>query len=82
MRNAMAAGDSVDGVAVQALVGKWESLLEEFSGADPDVRDRMEQALHADPSLQRRWALDASLLEFVQRARNVWHSAGAAHGRA
>ncbi|HKS57888.1 MAG TPA: MerR family transcriptional regulator [Steroidobacteraceae bacterium] len=82
MRSAMAAGDGVDGCAVQALVGEWESLLEEFSGGDAAVRDRMEQALHADTLLQRRWALDASLLEFVQRARNVWHSAGAAHGRA
>jgi hypothetical protein len=29
------------------------------------------QALHADALLQRRWALDSSLMEFVQRARNV-----------
>jgi DNA-binding transcriptional MerR regulator len=82
MRNAMAAGDGVDGVTVQALVSEWEALLDEFSGSDPAVKDRMQQALHADAILQRRWALDASLLEFVQRARNVWHSAGAIHGRA
>jgi hypothetical protein len=42
----------------------------------------MQQALHADAVLQRRWALDASLLEFVQRARNVARSGGAIHGRA
>jgi DNA-binding transcriptional MerR regulator len=82
MRNAMAAGDGVDGVAVQALVGEWESLLDEFSGGDAAVKERMQQALHADVRLAQRWALDASLLEFVQRARNVWHDAGAVHGRA
>ena len=59
-----------------------ESLLDEFSGGDASVKDRMQQALLADIVLQRRWALDASLLEFVQRARNVGHNAGATHGRA
>jgi DNA-binding transcriptional MerR regulator len=82
MRNAMAAGDGVDDVAVQALVAEWESLLDEFSGGDAAVKDRMEQALHADAVLQRRWALDASLLEFAQRARNARRNAGAVHGRA
>jgi hypothetical protein len=51
-------------------------LLDEFSGGDREVKERMQQALHADVALARRWALDASLLEFVQRARN----AGAVHG--
>jgi DNA-binding transcriptional MerR regulator len=78
MRNAIAGGDGVDAVTVQTLVGEWESLLDEFSGGDRAVKDRMQQALHADVVLQRRWALDASLLEYVQRARN----AGAIHGRA
>jgi hypothetical protein len=78
----MAAGDGVDNVGVQALVGEMESLLDEFSGGDSSVKDRMQQALHADATLQRRWALDPSLLEFVQRARNVWHNAEAVHGRA
>jgi DNA-binding transcriptional MerR regulator len=81
MRNAMAAGDGVDGVAVHTLVGEWESLLDEFSGGEAAVKDRMQQALLADVTLARRWALDASLLEFVQRARNVWRNAGAIHGR-
>jgi hypothetical protein len=31
----------------------------------------MQEALHADVRLQRRWALDPSLMEFVQRARNA-----------
>lgn len=82
MRNAMAAGDGTHAVTVQALVGQWESLLDEFSGSDATVKERIQQALHADPLLARRWALDSSLLEFVQRARNVWHNAGTLHGRA
>jgi DNA-binding transcriptional MerR regulator len=82
IRSAMAAGDGVDNLAVQTLVGEMESLLDEFSGGDSSVKDRMQQALHADATLQRRWALDPSLLEFVQRARNVWHHAGTVHGRA
>jgi len=82
MRSAMAAGDGVDALSVQTLVGEWESLLDEFSGGDAGVKDRMHQALLADVALQRRWALDASLLEFVQRARNVVRPAGALHGRA
>jgi hypothetical protein len=56
-------------------------LLDEFSGGDTSVKDRMQQALHADLVLQRRWALDASLLEFVQRARNVGRNGSAIHGR-
>jgi hypothetical protein len=80
MRNAMAAGEGVDGVGVQSLVTDWESLLDEFSGGDAAVKDRMQQALHADPRLQRRWALDPSLMEFVQRARNVQCNGRAVHG--
>ena len=82
MRSAMAASEGVDGVAVQSLVAEWESLLDEFSGGDAAVKDRMQQALHADPRLQRRWALDASLMEFVQRARNVQCNGSAIRGRA
>jgi hypothetical protein len=82
MRSAMSAGEGVDGIGVQALVVEWESLLDEFSGGDAAVKDRMQQALHADVQLQRRWALDASLLEFVQRARKIGRNGSAAHGRA
>ena len=82
MRNAMAAGESVDGIGVQTLIAEWEALLDEFSGGDAAVKERMQQALHADLQLQRRWALDASLLEFVQRARNLARNGSAVHGRA
>jgi hypothetical protein len=74
MRSAMAAGEGVDNVDVQALVSEMESLLDEFSAGDVGVKDRIQQALHADARLQRRWALDPSLLEYMQRARNVRHS--------
>ena len=82
LRSAMAAGEGVDGVGVQSLVAAWESLLDEFSSNDAAIKDRMHQALHADVVLQRRWALDPSLMEFVQRARNVGLGAKATHGRA
>ena len=82
MRNAMASGEGVDGIGVQALMGEWESLLNEFSRGDAALKDRMQQALHADVQLQKRWALDASLLEFVQRARNVGRNGSSMHGRA
>jgi DNA-binding transcriptional MerR regulator len=82
LRSAMAGGEGVDGVVVQSLVNEWESLLDEFAGGDTAIKDRMQQALHADPRLQRRWGLDASLLEFVQRARNLHRSGSAIHGRA
>jgi hypothetical protein len=82
LRSAMAAGEGVDSVAVQSLIAEWESLLDEFSGGDVAIKDRMHQALHADALLQRRWALDPSLMEFVQRARNVGRSGTAMHGRA
>jgi len=82
LRTAMAEGVGVDGVGVQSLVAEWESLLDEFSGSDAAIKDRMHQALHADALLQRRWALDPSLMEFVQRARNVGCSGKAMHGRA
>src|SRR6185436_14674937 len=39
IRSAMAAGDGVDTVGVQALVGEMESLLDEFSGGDVSVKD-------------------------------------------
>ena len=81
MRGAMAAGEGVDSIGVQSLLAEWESLLDEFSAGDAAVKDRMHQALHSDVPLQRRWALDPSLMEFVQRARNVRRN-GALHGRA
>jgi hypothetical protein len=67
---------------VQSLVVEWEALLDEFSGGDAAIKDRMHQALHADALLQRRWALDSSLMEFIQRARNVDRNRSAIHGRA
>jgi DNA-binding transcriptional MerR regulator len=82
LRNAMAGGEGVDSVVVQSLVAEWESLLDAFAGGDTAIKDRMQEALHADLRLQRRWALDASLLEFVQRARNLRRSGSAIHGRA
>jgi MerR family transcriptional regulator, thiopeptide resistance regulator len=82
LRSAMAGGEGVEGVVVQSLVNEWESLLDEFAGGDTAIKDRMQEALHADLRLQRRWALDASLLEFVQRARNLRRSGSAIHGRA
>jgi DNA-binding transcriptional MerR regulator len=82
LRSAMAAGEGVDGIGVQSLVAEWEALLDEFSGGDAAIKDRMHQALHADALLQRRWALDASLMEFVQRARNVGRNGSGIHGRA
>ena len=66
----------------ESLVVEWEALLDEFSGGDAAIKDRMHLALHADALLQRRWALDASLMEFVQRARNVGRNGSAIHGRA
>jgi DNA-binding transcriptional MerR regulator len=82
LRSAMAAGESVDSVGVQSLVLAWEALLDEFSGGDAAIKDRMHQALHADTLLQRRWALDSSLMEFVQRARNVGRDGSTVHARA
>jgi hypothetical protein len=82
LRSAMAAGESVDSVGVQSLVLGWEALLDEFSGGDAAIKDRMHQALHADTLLQRRWALDSSLMEFVQRARNVGRDGSTVHARA
>jgi DNA-binding transcriptional MerR regulator len=82
LRSAMAAGEGVDSVGVQSLVVEWEALLDEFAGGDAAIKDRMHQALHADALLQRRWALDSSLLEFVQRARNVGSNGSTLHGRA
>jgi hypothetical protein len=80
LRSAMAAGESVDSGGVQSLVLEWETLLDEFSDGDAAIKDRMHQALHADALLQRRWALDSSLLEFVQRARNVNRTGRVTHG--
>jgi len=82
LRSAMAAGESVDSIGVQSLVFEWEALLDEFADGDAAIKDRMQRALHADALLQRRWALDSSLLEFVQRARNVGRNGSALHGRA
>jgi len=82
LRSAMAAGEGVDSLGVQSLVAAWEAMLDEFSGGDAALKDRMHQALHADALLQRRWALDPSLLEFLQRARNVGRGGRAMHGRA
>jgi hypothetical protein len=82
LRSAMAAGEGVDSVGVQSLVVEWETLLDEFAGGDAAIKDRMHQALHADTLLQRRWALDSSLMEFVQRARNVGRNGSTLHGRA
>ena len=79
MRDAMKT-DAADSTRVQHLLQESESLLDEFSSGDLDLKQRMLSAFDVDPDLQSGWALDPTLLAFIARARDIAHTQGAPRG--
>lgn len=57
---------------VQALVERWNGLVEEFSGGDPRLERAAGRVLRESldrPAMQRRTGLDPEVMEYVARAR-------------
>jgi MerR family transcriptional regulator, thiopeptide resistance regulator len=58
--------------AVQAIVARWDSLIEHFTGGDPGIRDSL-QKLYDDqgPTAASRGSVDPDLMAYVGRARRL-----------
>jgi DNA-binding transcriptional MerR regulator len=71
MRREMSAGTATDGAPVQALLHRWDALIDEFAGGDATLRRSVAAALKTDAELQYLWSISSELQDFVDGARAV-----------
>lgn len=69
MEQERAAGTDPGSERVQELVGRWQAMIEAFTGGDPGVRASL-QRMDEDQGVERapRGALSAELSKYVGRA--------------
>ena len=69
LRDAMKNGDSVDDDEVQRALRQWDALVDELAAGDAVLARQVVETFATDLELQQAWAIDATLLIFVNRAR-------------
>ena len=69
MRSAVGDGVAADSEPVQRVLERWDVLLDRITVDDRELKKRVLQALATDAELQSSWALDAAVMDFVNRAR-------------
>jgi DNA-binding transcriptional MerR regulator len=69
LRDAMKNGDALDGDKVQSALRQWEALVDELAAGDATLTRQVVETFETDLDLQQAWAIDATLLTFVSRAR-------------
>jgi len=62
-------GSPTEGAEAKALVEQWDALLNEFTGNDSDLREKVLQVAKLEPEL--RLGMSAEMLEFLGRARTA-----------
>ena len=53
---------------MQALAKKWMSLVEEFTGGDPDITQSLGNLYAGEPEFATQQALDGDIFSFVRKA--------------
>jgi DNA-binding transcriptional MerR regulator len=68
MTEAMSEGEDPASPRVQALVARWEALIEAFTGGDPEVEAALARMYRAEPGLAEGQGLHEELFSFVAQA--------------
>jgi len=56
---------------VRAMAARWQALTNRFAGTDPATRQKLRQAMEAEPVLLVNTGIDFTLLQYVQAAGRV-----------
>ena len=53
---------------VRQLAEKWMSLVQEFTGGDPQIAAKVKQMYQQEPSLRQQSGIDPAMFEYVRKA--------------
>lgn len=68
MTKAMKEGEDPASPRAQALTARWKTLIEAFTGGDPEVEASLARMYLAEPGLAESQSLQGELLSYVARA--------------
>jgi len=71
LREEFAKQASVDSLTVQGLITAWSAHLDACADGDNTIKAKLLAAIGIDYHLQKRWLLDADLLEFIRQAQTA-----------
>jgi len=68
VRAAMERGVDPASPEVQPLVRRWQELVREFTGGDPQIAGAVRKMYAGEPAVRQRTGLDEGIMEYVGRA--------------
>lgn len=68
VRSAMERGVDPASPEVQPLARRWQELVREFTGGDPQIANSVRKMYAGEPSVRQRTGLDEGIMEYVGRA--------------
>jgi len=68
VRSAMESGVDPASPEVQPLVRRWQELVREFTGGDPQIAGAVRKMYAGEPAVRQRTGLDEGIMEYVARA--------------
>jgi len=68
VRSAMERGVDPASPEVQPLVRRWQELVREFTGGDPQIAGAVRKMYAGEPAVRQRTGLDEGIMEYVARA--------------
>lgn len=68
VREAMKSGADPNGPDVKALAKRWKSLVDGFTGGNPEIAESLVRMYQAEPDVATQQGLDPGLFQFIGRA--------------
>ena len=68
VREEMEKGTAPTDPKVRKLAEKWMSLVQEFTGGDPQIAAKVKQMYQQEPAVRQQTGIDAAMFEYVQKA--------------
>jgi len=68
VRSAMERGVDPASPEVQPLARRWQELVREFTGGDPQIAGAVRKMYAGEPAVRQRTGLDEGIMEYVARA--------------
>ena len=68
VRAAMERGVDPAAAELQPLVRRWQELVREFTGGDPQIAGAVRKMYAGEPAVRQRTGLDEGIMEYVGRA--------------
>jgi len=76
VRAAMERGVDPAAAELRPLVARWQELVRQFTGGDPQIGDAVRKMYAGEPSVRQRTGLDPAIMEYVARAIAAGSSRG------